>query len=281
MFSTPFTRTMRIGLLALLCTACGQTPSSVPAGQPRVVTLAPHLAELVCAAAGCEALVAITAYSDFPPQIKTLPVVGDVAQFNLEAVLALKPTRVIAWDGGTPAAQIAKLATVNVPVTLLRIDTLDDVANALLQLGRELGTTARATAAASDYRQRLASLRTRYAGATPLRVLYQIETAPVYSINHTSPISEAITLCGGLNVFADLPTLAAPVTDESVLAARPQVVIHGLSDAAAVTAYWSRFAKASRERPQLVGIDPDLLARSGPRLVQGVEQLCTALQAAR
>lgn len=280
--STP-PRWIGVVLLALLCGGCGKTSAPAAAATPavRVVTLAPHLAELVCAAAGCEALVAVTAYSDYPAEIKKLPVVGDVAQFNLEAMLALRPTRVIAWDGGTPAAQIEKLKTVNVPVTLLRIDTLDGVADALLQLGRELGTTARAEAAASDYRARLAILRARYAGTAPVRVLYQIETAPVYSINHTSPISEAITLCGGINVFADLPTLAAPVTDESVLAARPQVVIHGITDAAAVTAYWARFAKAARERPQLVGIDPDLLARSGPRLAQGVEQLCTALQAAR
>lgn len=246
-----------------------------------MVTLAPHLAELVCAAAGCEALVAITAYSDYPPEIKKLPVVGDVAQFNLEAMLALRPTRVIAWDGGTPGAQIARLKTVQVPVTLLRIDSLDEVATALIQLGDALGTPARAQAAASDYRQRLQVLRAKHRAASPVRVLYQIETAPVYSINRTSPISEAITLCGGSNVFAALPTLAAPVSDESVLAARPQLVIHGPEDAAAVTAYWSRFAKAAQVQPRLVAIDPDLLARSGPRLVQGVEQLCAALDAAR
>lgn len=247
----------------------------------RVVTLAPHLAELVCAAAGCGVLVAVTAYSDYPPEIKTLPDVGDVAQLNLEALLALQPTQVIAWTGGTPAAQLARLRTVKLPVTALRIAHLDDVATALEQLGTLLGTPARAAAAAADYRARLAVLRARYAKAKPVRVLYQIETAPLYSINRNSPISEAISLCGGINVFAALPTLAAPVTDESVLAARPQVVIHGPVDVAAVTAYWARFAQAARVQPRLVAIDPDLLARAGPRLVQGVEQLCAALEAAR
>ncbi len=253
-----------------------------PAGATeRVVTLAPHLAELVCAAAGCGVLVAVTAYSDYPPEIKKLPDVGDVAQLNLEALMALQPTQVIAWTGGTPAAQLARLRTVKLPVTALRIAHLDDVATALVQLGTLLGTPERAAAAAADYRSRLAVLRARYAKARPVRVLYQIETAPVYSINRNSPISEAISLCGGINVFAALPTLAAPVTDESVLAARPQVVIHGPVDVAAVSAYWARFAKAARVQPRLVAIDPDLLARAGPRLVQGVEQLCAALDAAR
>ena len=247
----------------------------------RVVTIAPHLAELVCVAAGCEVLVAVTAYSDYPPQIRSLPKVGDVAQLNLEALLALTPTQVIAWDGGTPKAQLAKLRSVKLPVTVLRIDRLDDVATALEQLGKLLGTEARANAAAADYRQRLATLRSRYASARRLRVLYQTETAPVYSVNRSSPISEAITLCGGINVFADLPTLAAPVTDEAVLATRPQVVIHGPDESAAVAAYWARFAKATGTPPQRVAIDPDLLTRAGPRLVQGVEQVCAALAAAR
>lgn len=248
---------------------------------PRVITLAPHLAELVCAAAGCETLVAVSAYSDYPAEVQKLPSVGDVAQLNLEAVLALAPTQVIAWQGGTPAAQLARLQSVKLPVTVLRIEHLDDVGTALIELGRVLGKPARALAAARDYLQRLTTLRLRYAHASPVRVLYQIETAPVYSINHLSPISEAISLCGGINVFADLPTVAAPVTDESVLAARPAVVIHGPEDAAAVTAYWQRFAKASTVQPRLIAIDPDLLARAGPRLVQGVEQLCAALDTVR
>lgn len=247
----------------------------------RVITLAPHLAELVCEAAGCEVLVAVTAYSDFPPQIKTLPVVGDVAQLNLEAVLALRPTHVIAWQGGTPAAQMARLKAVNVPVTALSFAHLDDVAAALEQIGVLLHREARAKAAARDFRQRLAGLRASHAKATPLRVLYQTETAPVYSINRQSPISEAITLCGGINVFADLPTLAAPVTDEAVVSAHPQVVVHGLDEAPAIEAYWTRFAKAAGSKPRLVAIDSDLLTRSGPRLIRGVRQLCAALDQAR
>ena len=280
MILTLHSRWLLAALLLVLCAGCGKPPAPPPS-KARVVTLAPHLAELVCAAAGCEALVAVTAYSDFPPEIKTLPSVGDVAQLNLEALLALQPTQVIAWEGGTPVAQLERLKTVKLPVTALRIAHLDDVATALVQLGTLLGTSTRARTAADDYRQRLAALRAAHAQSAPLRVLYQIETAPVYSINRDSPISEAIALCGGINVFADLPTLAAPVTDEAVLAARPQVVVHGPEDRAAVEAYWARFAEAARNHSTLVAIDPDLLARAGPRLVQGVEQLCAALDAVR
>ncbi len=276
-----------VGLAAvsLLCTAA-QAAESPPRAErapqaQRVVTLAPHLAELVCAAAGCEVLVAVGAYSNYPPAVLKLPVMGDVAQLNVEALLALRPTQVIAWGGGTPVAQIEKLRSLQLPLTVLRIERLDEVASALRSLGRVLGTSARAEAAASAYTARLAALRQQHVGVRPLRVLYQLETAPVYSINAASPISEAITLCGGRNVFAGLSTLSAPVSDEAVLAARPEVVVHGPGDREAVTRYWSRFAKAARQAPVLVAIDPDLLARAGPRLVDGVGALCSALDAVR
>lgn len=272
---------MRLHRFALLLGLISVAPSAWAAKAERVITLAPHLTELVCAAAGCEALVAVSAYSDYPPPVRALPVVGDAAQLNLEAVLALRPTRIITWQGGTSAGQLARLKTVGLPVTALRIAKLGDVADAIEQLGQLLHSAPRAQAAAADFRQRLAELRKNAEHAAPVRVLYQIESTPVYSINRDSPISEAITLCGGINVFADLPTLAAPVTDEAVLAARAQVVIHGPEDAAGVQAYWQRFGRAARLKPQLVAIDPDLLARSGPRLVQGVEQVCAALAGVR
>mgnify|MGYP003892652861 CR=1 FL=1 len=54
-------------------------------------------------------------------------------------------------------------------------------------------------------------------------------------------ISQAIELCGGRNVFADLPALAAPVNREALLARDPQVIIvTRQDDPAAIRAFWRR-----------------------------------------
>jgi len=248
----------------------------------RVVALGPHLAELSCAAGGCEQLVGVIAYSNFPERVKQLPVVGDAAQINLEALLALRPTLVLAWDGGTSPTTIDRLRGLGLRVEPVHVSKLPEVADALEQIGRWLGTGSVADAAAADYRRRLAVLATRYAKAKPLKVFYQIETAPAYTVNGDSPISQAIGLCGGRNVFASLPTLAAPVNDESVLTAQPEVVIHSDHDGPAMLAYWSRFPKSTpMARGQIYGIDADLLARAGPRLIDGAELLCATLDLAR
>lgn len=260
--------------LALLCLGV-----ALPAQAGRVVTLAPHLAELVCAAGACDQLVASVAHTDYPPAAARLPQVGDAFAVNLEALLALQPDQVIAWDGGTPPALIARLRQLGLSVHPLGVGRIDDVAAALLDLGERLGTSAAASQAAAAFRTRQARLAAAYAGRLPLRAMYQIETDPVFSVNRDSPISEALALCGAVNVFADLPQIAAPVGREALLAARPQVVVFGIQDdAAAIRALWAGWPPP---RPALVAVDASLLARPSPRMLDGVEDLCRQLDGVR
>jgi ABC-type hemin transport system substrate-binding protein len=272
-------RFLAAALGALL--GCGALATAAP--PQRVVSLAPHLTELVCAVGGCARLVGVSAFSDYPPQVSRLPQVSDATTVNLEAVLGLKPDLVLAWDGGTPPETVARLRALGLRVEPLRVRGLEDVATALQRTGALLGLDAPAQAAAQDFRARLERLRARWRGAAPIRAVYQIETAPAYSVNRDSPISEAIVLCGGVNIFAELPTLAAPVSAEAMLAARPEAVLYGGEEnGAAIRDYWARLGGAPAARwGNLYAVDASLLARSTPRLLQGVEQVCTALDQAR
>ncbi|HZR36541.1 MAG TPA: cobalamin-binding protein [Nevskia sp.] len=273
----------RRAVLAALCGAllCGAAAGD--AAPQRVVSLAPHLTELACAVGGCDRLVGVSAYSDYPPQVRRLPQVSDATTVNLEAVLGLKPDLVLAWDGGTPPETVARLRALGLRVEPLRVRGLEDVAAALERTGALLGLRTQAQAAARGYRSRLEGLRERWRGAAPIRAVYQIETAPAYSVNRDSPISEAIALCGGINVFAGLPTLAAPVSAEAMLAARPEAVLFGGEEnGEAIHDYWKRLAGAPAARDgNLYPVDANLLARATPRLLDGVEQVCAALDQAR
>ena len=253
------------------------------AAPQRVVTLAPHLTELVCAAGGCGKLVGVSAFSDYPPQVTALPQISDATAVNLEAVLGLKPDLILAWDSGTSPETIARLRGLGLRVEPLRVRGLEDVAAALEQTGALLGMAAAAHAAAQAYTARLAQLRARWRVAQPIRAVYQIETAPAYSINRDSPISAAVALCGGVNVFADLPRVATPVSAEAMLAAAPEVVIFGGEEnAQAMRDYWARLASAPAVRyGNLYPVDANLLGRAAPRLLDGVEQVCAVLDRAR
>ncbi|MBI3171183.1 MAG: ABC transporter substrate-binding protein, partial [Hydrocarboniphaga effusa] len=199
--------------------------SASAAAVERIVTLSPHLAELVCAAGGCDRLVGVVAYSDYPARVRQLPQVGDAFAVNAEQLVALRPDRVLAWEGGTPREVSERLRALNLPVTPVAVRGLNDIAAALRRLGEILGTQPQAERAAGEFERRLRALRQANAGARPLRVLYHIELEPMFSINRASPIHQAIELCGGVNVFADLPQLSAVVGNEAVLAARPEAIV--------------------------------------------------------
>ena len=249
----------------------------------RVVTLSPHLAELTCAVGACDKLVGVVAWSDFPATVKALPHVGDAWAVNVEQVVGLAPDLVLAWDGGTPRETIERLRGLKLRVETVAIRRLDEVPGALRQIGGWVGRDALAQRVARDYAQRLRALRARHAQAAPVRVLYQIEANPPYSVNRDSPISEAIALCGGRNLFDDLPTLAAPVDREAILARDPQAILYTQQDdVAAIREFWRRAPPVTATRvAALYALDGNLLDRATPRLLDGVEQVCGALSDAR
>ena len=111
-------------------------------------------------------------------------------------------------------------------------------------------------------------------------MLYQIQMQPLFTVNAASPISEAIELCGGLNVFAGLPAIAAPVGMESIIAQKPQLIVYGQhEDAATVRNYWSRFSAIPAVDAQaFVRVDASLLTRQSPRILDGIEQLCVGMR---
>jgi iron complex transport system substrate-binding protein len=268
--------------IPLLCVCLFAIPVLTQAAD-RVVTLSPHLAELVCAAGACDKLAGVVAYSDYPPEVRRRPQVGDAFAVNVEAVLALQPDLVLAWEGGTPREIQERLRGLRLRVEAVRVQGLDDVAAALRALGGWLGNDAQAEAAAQRYESRLQQMRLQQSGASPLRVLYQIERDPVYTISRDSPISQAMELCGGVNVFADLPQLAAPVSREAVLAVDPEVIVFSeQDDGAAIRRDWSRGPSVTAGRAgTLYAIDANLLARATPRLLDGAERLCAAFSDAR
>jgi iron complex transport system substrate-binding protein len=247
----------------------------------RVVTVAPNLTELVCAVGACDKLVGVDQRSDYPESVKKVAKVGDAFSLNLEAILALKPDLVIAWETGTDAQRMRRLEKLGLHVVWVRVNTLDEIGDGLIKVGMLIGGSAEQSAviAAQTYKSRLQALRARQQPVNKLGVLYQIDLQPIYTINQKSPISEAIALCGGRNVFADLPQLAGIVSVESVLARNPDVILFPDElKTEIVEKQWQRWPNLKAVKHHaLYNINDSLLARASPRMLDGVERLCTIL----
>jgi len=250
----------------------------------RIVTLAPHATEMLYAAGAGERLVGTVDYSDYPPAAKTVPRVGSYDRFDLEAISALKPDLVIAWESGNPAAPVEKMRALGLTVYASQPNRLEDIAGQLERFGQLAGSEAQAGEAAEHFRQRLAKLRRDNADKPPVRVFYQIWKAPLMTVGGPQIISSAIQICGGENVFGPLGQMAPTVSVEAVLAADPEAIVAtGMGNARPEWLDdWNKWTRMTAvKRGNLFHINPDLLQRHTPRILDGAAQLCADLDVAR
>jgi iron complex transport system substrate-binding protein len=264
------------------CAASANSPSHAPA--TRIVSLSPHITELFFAVGAGGRLIGADSFSNYPPEAKRIERVADVFAIDVERLIALKPDLVVYWKSGTPRRQQEQLQSLGLNLYGTEQRSLADIEAALIEFGRLGGTRDQARTAAASFHADLQRLRDRYSGRDTLKVFYQVWDRPLYTLTGAHVVSEVLTLCGATNVFSDLKGLAPVVDTESVLARNPDVIIVAAIGAEGVrqARAWSRFSDLNAARTKRIYlIEPDLLNRMTPRILQGVEQLCKTLDQAR
>jgi iron complex transport system substrate-binding protein len=250
----------------------------------RVISMAPHITELLFAAGGGERIVGAMNFSDYPAAAKKIPLVGSNAQIDMERVIALKPDLLIVWQSGNTGRQLEQLGKLGIPVFQSEPRRLDQVADTLTRFGTLMGTQQAAAASAAQYRASIAALESRFGKRAPVRVFYQIWDKPLYTLSSQHIINDAIRLCGGSNIFASQKVVAPAVSMEAVLQANPEAIFggdqHDPDDAG--IAIWKPFrSMLAVERGNLFRLDGELLTRPGPRMALGAAQLCEKIELAR
>ncbi|QQK71334.1 vitamin B12 ABC transporter substrate-binding protein BtuF [Pectobacterium versatile] len=253
----------------LLCTAAYAIPQ-------RVISLAPHATEMAYAAGMGEQLIAVSAWSDYPPEAKKLEQVASWQGINLERILALKPDLILAWREGNSQRPLEQIANFSIPIVYLDAKTLDDIPASLRQLATYSRHPEQAERAATNFQQEIGKLQ--HAGerhnATPLRVFIQFGTQPLFTSSKATLQSQIVSLCGAENVFSDSPVPWPQVSREQVLRRQPQAIIVGGAPEriSNVQAFW---------QPQLavpvITVNEDWFSRSGPRLLLAAQQICSQL----
>lgn len=244
----------------------------------RIVSLAPHVTELIYAVGAGAQLIGADSASDYPTPAKSLPRIGDFSRINFERVVALKPDLVIGWASGNRTADVYRLRQMGIPVLLTDAHQLTDVARLLRLIGRATAHPIGGEAAARDFEIRLSRLRAHYASTPTRRVFYQVWDKPLMTIGGKHWINDAITLCGGLNIFADLKVAAPIVSLEVVVARAPEIIVSG-SDAPDRWKMWQRFPHVPAvRRNALIRTNADALHRPTPRVLDGAGALCAEIR---
>jgi len=259
---------MKSLLLLLLLFNCTQAMAS-----ERILALSPHVCEILYAIGAGDEVVGAVDYCDYPAAARHVPRVGNYTGINLEAALMLKPTMAII--SGT-SRQREQLQALGIRVVRSAPQSVDDVLVDIRRLGRLTGHAREANALAENIQLRLdhqAKIRRK----RPIRVFYEIWNDPLQTVGGKGFINDLLQRAGLINVFASIP-LETPRTNlESVLRAAPDVVIIPSEhrDVAARARYWKRWLGKD---VRIIVVNPDLIHRPGPRIIDGIEALQKALE---
>lgn len=264
----------------------GARQVSLPGPAQRIVSLAPHITEVLFAAGAGDRIVGTVSYSDYPEAAKSIPLVGSYNQVNFERILSLNPDLIIGWYDGNSAETIEKIVLLNVPVYMSEPRTMDSIAHNIRQFGVLTGTETTANAAAEEFDRHRAELKQKNSTKAPIRVFYQVWEDPLYTLGGGHFITDLYNLCGGINVFGDQSDPSPIVSVEAIVIRNPQVMLtgghHGKRSIKDWKQKWQNWGNiAAVKNDMMFFVNQDVYTRSTPRTVNAAENLCAILDKAR
>jgi iron complex transport system substrate-binding protein len=244
----------------------------------RLIVISPGAVEVLYMI-GAEAAIAGISSGRDPvwPEEKTalLPSVGNTARPNLEAVIALEPDLVI--GSAMNAALLADLASRGYTVLIHNADSLKDIFNSALLLGRLTGKEAEAKALVAEKEARLDALRAELK-SKPLNLkgAFLYSANPIMAFTAQSLPGEILSILGVENIAAGLNAAQPILSAEYILAQNPDFLFGAMaiSKPEDILGADSVIAKTRAGIERNISIVPSsLFLRSSPRIVESLEEL--------
>ena len=213
-----------------------------------------------------------------------MPIVGDAETLDFEQLLALRPTVVVVAVDVVQRVRIDRIKAMGIPVYQVHVTRLAGMPDSIRRLGALAGTQAIADREAAALNAALEALGARYRTRTPIRVLYQIWDRPIYTIGGRHVITDALQLCGAVNIFSDLETAAPAVTREAVVLRDPELILASSPPGAADEwlAEWRRYpAMTAVHNGQIISYVDERIDRMGPSVIEATGNLCAVIDKAR
>ncbi|MDI6873257.1 ABC transporter substrate-binding protein [Candidatus Solincola sp.] len=250
-----------------------------------IVSIAPSCTEILFALGLGDKVIGVTEYCDYPEEAKEKPKIGTFTTPNLEAILSLEPDLVLA-TGGVQAEILGRMEELGLTVFAVNPMTFEQTVEDIRKIGEITGAVEEAEGIARDMEERAEAVAKRVReleaeGKKRPRVFYEIYYENnVWTAGKSSIISDLISLAGGENIGDVEASDYYEFSVERLMAENPQVYLVGsgsMSNPGDVTRRpgWDRM-EAVREGRVYV-IDEDLVYRTGPRLIQGLEAIHRAL----
>lgn len=247
------------------------TPETI---DPRLISLAPNLTELLFELGVGNQLVGVTRYCTYPPEAQKKEKIGDFVNPNIEKIVDLKPDLVLAerWTSAKIVSQLRRLE-IDVLETL-SARSITEIYEVIRSVGRAVGKAERAQQLTHTMRERVRAVEQRGKRFPHRPTLYVEIDLPSWTVGRNSFINEAIHLCGARNLFEDIERPALQISKEMVLQRNPEIILSFEARASDIGQRpgWDQL-QAVRSGRIIDDFNRDLFARGNHRLVEGMEEL--------
>ena len=239
----------------------------------RIVSLLPSCTEIISSLLLVDNLVGVTSNDDFPPKVKKLPKVGSML-LNVEEIVKLKPDLILA-SSLNDSLSIEKLKSLGFRVISLKLDTLKDIFDSIKLVGKITHRDLQAQKVINDINRRILLLEKKvsYLPFAKRKKVWLELDSNLYTAGGNTFLDSLITIAGGRNVARNLKNWPS-VSEEQVIFWNPEVIIVTYPKGREVVLNRKSFKKVDAVKYKRVYyVDPSILSRQGPRVIEGVELL--------
>lgn len=243
----------------------------------RIVSLAPHLTEMLFSIGVGDRIVATVLHSDFPEEAAAIPVLGDAFSIGVESVVAIDPDLILAWTTGGNQRALKQLSELGYPIFFGESERLEDIGVTVERIAALVGQSERGEKLRRSFDQELNRLRAEGRTQPSRSVFFQISDSRLFTVNRKHLIGQAIELCNGDNIFAETPVMVPMVSLENMVALNPEVIIVSNPQPNLVSSWsdeWRRLGWSDRIR----AIDASLITRPSLRMLEGIREMCNLLR---
>lgn len=241
----------------------------------RIVSLSPHLTEMLFALGQGKKVVGTVRFSDYPEQALDIPRVGDAFSINIEALVALKPDLVVIWADGGGLERIDQIEKTGIAVYVLRTRTIEAVVDNLNDLSQILRLQERPLII-DQIKQQITGLKNEYSNKKKLKAFFQIWHEPLWTVGKNNIVTQVLEICSAPNVFSDLSAAASEVSIEEIVKREPELIlISSKDDIKKIWKFWNNWQGISAvSENRVIQVAVDELQRPSPRIIKAAGALC-------
>jgi iron complex transport system substrate-binding protein len=270
---------------AILAVAlCGAGAGAVQRAPSRVISLVPAVTEMLFAIGAGDAVIAVSSYDTFPPEVKSRPKVGALVDPDFERMLSLRPDLVIVY--GSQTDLMSRLDRARIPYFQYAHAGLPDITQTIRAVGERVGRGPSSSALADRIERELEEIRRSVAGRPRPKAVLLFGREPgslrnVYASAGVGFMHDMLELAGGTDIFGDIKRQNVQATTEMLLARGPEVIIEVHPAAGWTPARVKTEMNAWRGLPGLPAVKTgrihiladDRLMVPGPRIVEAAKLL--------